>query len=149
NDIRLDRLLPARPTSAARAPSMGPIKVALVAAATPERFSRAPLDLAALDALDADLKLTANSVSHGGLGLASARLAATLKDRVLTLTELVGRSFDGGLELRGTLDATAVPRLEGRLAVEEANLADLLAQAAGVDTVSGTVSLSADLSATG
>ena len=136
-------------TSRRRAPAS---PAALGAAARPGkggRWDRKPLDLSALGAVDADIRLKAEAVAIDDFRIERLDLAATLADRVLSLTRLQGALFGGRLALDGTLDARKTPAVSFRVKIERAAVEAALLQAAGLDVLGGRLDLAADLRAKG
>ncbi len=151
-DIALDPFLPAgAPRRADAAPAGLPVVPAAyqVAQAAPERWSRAPLDLAALGAMDADVTLDAKALSWKNVRVDNPHAEATLADRVLSLAKLTGKSFDGTFDMTGRLDARATPALTAAIAVAKANVAKALFQAARLDLAAGTLDLDAKFAGQG
>src|SRR3546814_15477018 len=65
--------------------------------ASRERWSRKPLDLAALRAIDADVKLVAKALVADKLRLTNARLEAVLADGLLELKRFTADGYGGAL----------------------------------------------------
>lgn len=112
-------------------------------------FSRERLDLSILHALDAAVTLEAESLSAGTVRIDEPRIAATLDDRVLTVTRAEGMLYNGAASFNGTLDGTATPEISGKLTVRRADLQEALQRTAGFDFASGEVDLDLDLKGAG
>lgn len=149
-EIDLNRLLPpdaAQRSGAAGAPrGAGAIVGAPAAAArravarTPgRRFSRAPLDLSALDVMNADIKLGAKALMWQSFRVDDPQIAATLQDKVLTVSRLAGRMFDGGFDMTGRIGGAATPIVESTIRVTRASIGKALFQAANFDIAKGVL----------
>lgn len=147
-DITVDDFLPARTGPAA--PEAAPRPGAAPAPTAPRQgFSHEPLDLSALGSMDADIKMTANSISYQNIKVDQPRLVATLAGKVLTLSELTGKMFDGAFDLKAQLDGKAVPALDGSVKVAKANVGKALFQTANFDIAGGVLDFDAAVKARG
>ena len=82
-------------------------------------WSAAPLGLRALRRVDGALTLRASALRlDGSAPLSDARVAATLDDGVLDVAEFAGRLGGGTLAARGTLDASATPRVSAAIGLD-------------------------------
>ncbi len=113
------------------------------------RFSGDPVDLSALAALDADISLSARSLTYRNFRVDRPVIKAVLNDRVFTVNRLAGRMFDGSFNLTGALDATGVPRIEGRVKVDKANVGKALFEAAQFDILGGVLDFDLAVKAAG
>lgn len=106
--LTVHRYLPAEQQAWLGVPGLVPAAtgapVQLAAAA--ERWSREPLDLAALRAVDMALTLSADSLIYETYSLAGADLEARLAAGRLEVPRLNGSLFGGGLVSTATLDAS-------------------------------------------
>ena len=121
-----------------------------VPAAAP--FSNQPFDMSALAplaALDADLSLTAKALVYRNFRVDKPNIKAVLVDRVMTVSRLAGRMFDGAFELAGTLDANGPPRLDGTVKVTKAKVGKALFQAAQFDILGGDLDFDMAVKAAG
>ncbi len=78
------------------------------------RHSKAPINLAFMKSVDADVDITAPAISKAPWRLENASLRATLKSGVLTIARLAGGIYGGTVEIAGTassLNATFDARL--------------------------------------
>ncbi len=156
-DIALDPFLPAatprRADAAPATPDGTPVVPAAIQLAQAGNgaghWSRAPLDLAALGSLDANITLDAKSLAWKNVKIDAPHAEATLADRVLTLAKLTGKSFDGTFDMAGRLDARAAPALTATIAVAKANVAKALFDAARLDLAGGTMNFDAKLAGQG
>ena len=107
------------------------------------------IDLSALRSVDADLRLAADSLDIGGLPFADADLRLMLDDGTLEVAALTGRLFGGAAAARGRLAAGAVPRLDGTISVDGADVAAALAHLAGTGSMTGVVDFEMRFAAAG
>ncbi len=136
-------------TSTAPSVDTATAPTAEAATETQERWSRDPIDLAAMRAYDADIKLSADALSVSGYRFENANLALTLVDGLLDVSRLTGQAFDGDIDLRAKLDGRAVPAMSLAFDVQGANIEALLQQAAQVDNITGIVDLNANVEGSG
>lgn len=132
---------PLPPAAAARAP--------LLHTAAAERWSKEALDLSALQAIDADVKLKANAVNYQAYRVENVDLAATLADGVLRMNQLTGTLFGGALRANGTVTTAGVPKVESQVALSGADVGRALAAVAGKQIATGTMEVNADLTTNG
>ncbi|MCP5370766.1 MAG: AsmA family protein [Hyphomicrobiales bacterium] len=125
------------------------LRVRTAAGPARERWSRDPIDLAALRAVDADLTLRSPLLTYGPYLLGDADVAARLDAGVLRAERLNGKLFDGALRADAVLDARAAPRLDARLHLARGSLAAVLETFGDAGAASGTVDLNADLASDG
>jgi hypothetical protein len=71
----------------------------------PRATTGKPIDLAALRAFDATVKLETSAVEVASLKIAYADLEATLRGGICTITKLTGQFYGGAVDFSGTLDA--------------------------------------------
>ncbi len=88
----------------------------LSAAAVSSRWSKAPIDLAALNALDAAVTVTSPKVTVEGAVLENADLGAAVDGGVLTVEHLTGRLFGGMLTAKATATAAGQMSAAGQIA---------------------------------
>ncbi len=117
-------------------------------AAGGEQWSRAPLDLGFLKAFDADVTIAGNTLTWGRWRLAEPAARLGLRDAVLEVRQLAGKLFGGALATSGTIDASAVPSLDLKLSLKDADLKQALTDA-GVSMIDGSFDVDSALAATG
>ncbi|MHA1107813.1 MAG: AsmA family protein, partial [Alphaproteobacteria bacterium] len=103
------------------------------------RFSVKPFDMSSLAAMDADIALSARALTYRQFRIDRPVIKALLTDRVLTISKLAGRMFDGAFDLTGTLDAKGRPALDGRVKVDKANIGKALFEAGQFDIMGGVM----------
>jgi uncharacterized protein involved in outer membrane biogenesis len=158
-DWVIDRLLSQRQTAlngrAAEGAARGTgVVLAALAAPAPAPgeaapWPRAPLKLAFLRPADVTLKLAVHSLSYAGWRIDAPVVSASVKDGVLSLASLAGRTLDGSIAASGTLDARAVPSFQGRLTLKDADLKSALSSAGGAAWLNGRFDVDATLSSNG
>ncbi|MCH8000193.1 MAG: AsmA family protein [Proteobacteria bacterium] len=113
------------------------------------RWSNEPIDVSALNQVNAEIKLTSKAWLLDKLRLDNAVIEASLVDGVLDLRKLNATVYGGALSVIGKVDARKT--LEAGLAVTaiELDLARLLRDLAESDRVSGPLSVNASLSTRG
>ncbi len=118
-------------------------------AARKGRWSTEPIDLSALNAVNAEVKLKSKALLFDKMRLDNAVIDVVLTDGLLELRKVSGTIFGGALLVTGRIDAR--DRLQAGLAVNaiEINLAQLLKAVAQSGRVSGPLDLSASLSSEG
>ncbi|MGF1629698.1 MAG: AsmA family protein [Kiloniellaceae bacterium] len=117
-----------------------------------ERWSRKPLDLAALRAVDAVVKLNAKAIRTDKLHLTTAVLEAELDDGLLDLRRFTADGYGGGLSVSGKADARdAVAGLQVAVEVtaRDVELKGLLGALADTDRFSGPMTLESSLTTRG
>lgn len=122
------------------------------ASAAGGRWSRQPLDLAAFRTLDAEVKLSAATLTTDKLRLANARLEATLVDGLLEVSRFAADAYGGALAASGRADArdaSAGLQVAADVKAEKVALEGLLRDLAGSDRFSGPVSLESRLATRG
>jgi len=104
-----------------------------------DRWSREALDLSGLRALDAAIKLSAESLSLADHRFDGAELALALDNGTLEIKSLTGRLFDGDASISGQLIAAAVPRARLSVEIDGADVSQALGRWAGIDAVTGLI----------
>ncbi len=158
SEIIADLFLPV-PKDAARAADepgaagAGPAPEAGRLSAPAERWSREPVDLAALKLFDADVKLESVALGYRDFRVEKPRMDVSLANGVLDVGRIEGAMFDGTFAFTGRLSApqTAGGAADASLTLEVAgaNLRKALFNAADVDGLDGTVTLTMELASAG
>jgi uncharacterized protein involved in outer membrane biogenesis len=107
-----------------------------------ERWSRAPIDLSALHAVDAKLRLAADAMKIGKHRFEAVSLALKLTDGALEIDELAGRLYGAPISLTARLADENPPTAAVAFSLDGADLRALLIDDAGADAVSGRLDLS-------
>lgn len=121
------------------------------AQAAAPRWSTEPLEITGLDAVDADLSLTAGALSYEGWRLRDAALTATLAAGRLDVPALTGVLFGGPLTASGTIAPAAdgAVTLTLATALENMDLSTALDSVAGEPAARGRMDMRIDVAATG
>ena len=117
--------------------------------ATTPRWSSEPFDLAALQALDAEVAITAPGLSYTGYDVDQPQIMVTLDDGTLALKQLSGKAFDGDFSISAELDGSDNAATKILLSITGADAAKLAAatksgrdaQRTGSDVVGGVLEL--------
>ncbi|MCW9034752.1 MAG: AsmA family protein [Rhodospirillales bacterium] len=113
------------------------------------RWSTAPLSLAGLHQVNADVKINAQSLAYDKYKVMGAKLAVTLKDGVLDVKQLTGSLFKGQLEGTAQLSAVAQPTFTSTLSLKEGDILSAVRAVTGKDLASGSMSFATELQTTG
>ncbi len=119
------------------------------AAGRGRRWSRDPIDLSVLRAVDAEVTVKAAALTHGNWQIDRANLEASLNDGLLDLERFTGSLHGGSVQLAGKLDARGNLQAGFALTAIEVDFGALLRAQAGFDRLSGPVSLNANFTAEG
>lgn len=140
----------------ASAPSTAPAAPGPQAAAPPNppaaagQWSDAPIDLAALKAIDADLTIAAAGIRYGKIEIGKSALAIAMHGGKLSLAlnelQLYGGNGKGQVVVDGS---GAVPALNLSFALNGIQAQPLLSAAISLDRVTGTGQLNLDLASRG
>ena len=114
-----------------------------------DRWSREPIDVSGLNAVNAEVKLNAEALLLENARIDRVAVEVSLVDGLLDLRKFNGTIYGGALAITGKVDARKT--LEAGLAVTaiDLDLARLLHDLAQSDRVSGPLSFSASLSTRG
>ncbi len=154
-DWALDRLLSARQSAAldqgfAGGTAMPGLLLAAARAPPPAGgWSDEPVDFSLLRRADLSLKLAAHSLAYGAWRVDTPSLTLSLKDGALLLQQLTGKLLGGSVEASGSADAAAMPALQGRLALTDADLKQALTSAGGGGIIDGRFDMDARLASAG
>lgn len=135
--------LPSRP--------VGPASAVRPVQAGAQRWSREPLDLEWLDAVNLDLALTAQTLSFERWQLAGADIAARLAEGALTIPKADGTLFGGPLTLTATVARTpeGAASLAVQSSVRQMDVGAALEALQGERAARGRMNFTADVTATG
>ncbi len=114
-----------------------------------DRWSKAPLDLSALLANDADVKLRAASFQQGRWLVSRPDMAATLADGTLSLTKFAGQVYGGTVEMTGRLVAKGVPHARFDLKAQNVNVGQAIDSGGAVRLVGGRAQADIAIETTG
>ncbi|WP_413205712.1 AsmA family protein [Rhodospirillum sp. A1_3_36] len=105
-------------------------------------WSSDPIDLSVLDALDADVTLKADSLTHDGWSLQNADIKAVAREGVLDLSRLNGQMFGGALAGKGRVVGGAAPTYDLDLNLKDLQVAQYLSLFGGAAGAQGVGDLS-------
>jgi len=118
--------------------------------ASSEGWSDAPLDLAGLKAVDADITLKTNALTLGAITLQDLDVAANLDGgnlkADLTKAQIFGGAWRGGL---GVNASGETPSISLDMSGQSVAIQSLLSTFAGIDSVSGAGGVSVDVTSSG
>ena len=106
-----------------------------------ERWSDEPIDLALLDQLSGTLALDAEALVLGPHRIEQAVIDLAAAEGTLTLRSLKGRLFGGALKADGSLAGGAVPAGQAAVRLVDADIGEILREAAGGRAVSGNATI--------
>jgi hypothetical protein len=110
----------------------------------------APLPVALLDAVDAEVTMTVASLLTAGLEVERIKAEIVLKDRVLTVSDIAGHMDGGTIGGSVRVDATtANPQVVVAGALADAELGTILEKLSGKNALEATGTVTASLTATG
>ncbi len=118
-------------------------------AAASARWSAEPIDLTALQAFDAELKLKAASVKYTDATLLQAVSEATITDGVLRVNSLTGKLFGGDFKGIATIRSAPKPAVTGSVSLAAADFGALEKALRGERLASGNVGFRVTFSTTG
>lgn len=147
---RSGRLLPGGPlVPPTAAPQAAPVVPAALVGAGTSPFSREPLDLGVLNAVDARLSLRAQTVTAKAWRLDNAVMQAVVQNGTATVDRLTGRLLGGELTASAKLSAGATPALSGQLHIAGADLGAARLAAAGMSVTHGRLDAEAKFTTAG
>jgi uncharacterized protein involved in outer membrane biogenesis len=114
-----------------------------------ERWSRDAIDLDALQAVDADIKLAAKRLVFQRYPFVEPSLHMTVKGGVMQVKELTGRLFKGKVGLRANLSSRPLPALGLSLQLHGADINQAMRTALEMDQVTGTLDFTGEFQTTG
>nr|WP_321441471.1 AsmA family protein [uncultured Hyphomonas sp.] len=113
-------------------------------------WSKEPLDLAGLNAVDANLKIKTTTLTLGNVVLKDARLDVVLKNGKLKADLPAFNAFGGSWGGKMSLDASAAkPALSLDMTGDSVGVSSLLGTLAGFDKLTGTGSFAVSATSTG
>lgn len=119
------------------------------------RWSRDPINVAWMNAFDADLKLNAKSLTYGTWNLSNPNMAFTLKNGTLDLTDLKSGLYGGTMAMTGKVVAPAQAgqalSLSGKTNLTGVSLESFIGSFSGSKLVrgKGRINLTSDITASG
>lgn len=114
-----------------------------------ERWSREPLDLAGLHAIDFKALIASQALVFRNYRFEEVTLRVALADGVLDVEELSGRLYGAPTTIRARLAATLPPTLDVSFTLQGADLRALMIDAADTDAISGLLDLAGQFDSRG
>jgi uncharacterized protein involved in outer membrane biogenesis len=114
-----------------------------------DRWSKEPLDLSALDSMDADVTAKAQHFVMNDTKIDNLDAHVVLKNGTLVIDKFTGNTFGGAVDLAGTLAGHGTPTFQGRLAGTNLSSSQLMGTGLLADRITGPVSVTTDLNAAG
>lgn len=147
---RSGRLLPGGPMlPPTLAPQPQAILPAALVGAGASPFSREPLELSALNAVDGRLTLRAQTVTAKAWRLDNALLQAAVQGGTATVERLTGKLLNGELSATAKLSAGATPALSGHFTILGADLGAARLGGGGMTVTQGRLDAEARFTTTG
>ncbi len=116
------RLVPASWGGTPQPRSRPNVQIRMAANVPHQRWSREPMDLSALKAMDATLTLKSDGIVHDRIVLEDVDAVAKLAGGVLTAEPLTGLLFRGPFQANLRFDANGTPSVDGAVSVKNADL---------------------------
>lgn len=117
-----------------------------------ERWSKDPIDAQALHALNADLTISAASITYGPWPLVAPEMKIALKDGVLNVSDMKAGLFEGALAMNATVESAAQPRqpvhIASKASLNGVSLAQLIRALAGSQMIDASGKVNGDLDIT-
>ncbi len=114
------------------------------------KFSRTPIDVSALRSVNARIDLKSQALSFKPWRVDNAVGQIALRDGVLTVSQLAGRSFDGDFSLTGVLNAARLPAsLNASLKASQIDMGRLSRAMAQKDRFDGRMNFALDMTGAG
>lgn len=148
NEIVVDPFLPAKKAASLRpfddtpkiipagfqVPPQGSNDLFQLIANVHPRWSPAPIDLAGLGIIDADVTLTSPQITYNNYRLDNANVIAELKDKVLTVKDFTGSVFTGVFQSSAIVNAAgAQPQISGLITLGNMDIGQASKAAGGPD----------------
>lgn len=113
-------------------------------------WSDEPIDMSALGAIDADLRISAAALRLGDIEIGRSALAVTLKDALLSIDLSELQLYDGRAAGRLTINgASATPAIAAAFNIDNVAANPLLAAVAGFDWIEGRAKITGSLASRG
>ena len=113
------------------------------------RWSSNPIDLSMLQSADVALEIAARGIIYGAYTFSDPKLSLSVQEGVLSIDPLVGKLFDGDVNVRGRLRDGEIPSLELAVNLGDADLQRAIVDIVGLDAVAGRVGIESAVSARG
>ena len=134
SEIIVDLFLPRQESTA---PRQGASQQRSRSQLNDQRWSREPIDLTGMGAVDADVQLAAAGLVFQDYPFVKPKLTLKLVDGALTVKELTGQLFGGNVGLAAVLESRPVTSFALNAKLVGADIEQALKTAVGLDTVTG------------
>lgn len=148
-NLVIDGFLPREPQRGAATGGGGGSGGAQQRPSNDRRWSRAPLDLTGMAAVDADVTLGAEGLVFQRYPFTKPRVVMHLEGGALTIRELKGGLFGGNVGLSAVVESRPVTAFALNAKLVGADIEEALKTAAGLDTVTGRFSFDGSFRARG
>ena len=118
-------------------------------AAGADRWSREPIELGALRALDGEIDLAAVAIDYGDYHFVEPSLHLGLDGGVLTIDPLVGGLYGGTVKLRARIADAETPTIDLAFDLDSADILEALRANAGIDRVTGRFAMNGAVTSRG
>ncbi len=108
-----------------------------------QRWSREPIDMAALKSADGEFRIQSTAIRSGKIAITNAVIDASLLDGTLEIKSFTGRLFDGAFSAKGKVQTS--PAAEMALSLEQFDVNQALRGLADLDRATGRATLRATL----
>ncbi len=119
---------------------------------TAERWSKDTIDTAGLHAINADINLSASSITYGPWPLEAPRMKLALKDGVMEVTEMQAGLFEGQIAISSTVKSVDQPRqpihIAAKSSLSDVSVARLVKALAGSQMIDASGKVSTELEVT-
>jgi uncharacterized protein involved in outer membrane biogenesis len=153
SEIIVDLFLPPRPAGAGPRAAAGkpPAEKGVfnIEPAAGPRWSKEPLDLSGLNAVDGDVRLAAPAISYDKYRVVKPEAELALEAGTLEVRQLTGTMFQGAFDLKGRLAAAEPPTLAGTVMIANANIHEAVFVAGDVDVVEGRLNFDMEVTGAG
>ncbi len=113
-------------------------------------WSEEPLDLSALNAQNADVDFTAQSLIMPGQQIDDLVAKITIRNGLMDIQTLNGKIYGGGFDLSGTtVDGSATPKVDAKVKVQSIQIGQVLGGGIAGNQVKGPLSLNLNAAGTG
>ncbi|MEM7569282.1 MAG: AsmA family protein [Pseudomonadota bacterium] len=120
-----------------------------VASGTGQRWSKEPLDLAALESIDGVVTLDLDRLTWQTYELKNVRASVASEGKTLRIALDRALLFDGPASLAINLDGSSIPALSTELALNNANVEKATQSSAAIAPLTGTLNLNGQFSGKG
>jgi uncharacterized protein involved in outer membrane biogenesis len=113
-------------------------------------FSRTPIDLSALRAIDGNIAIDSSAIILAPWRIDAAQVVLSLQGGLLTVARLNGRTFGGAVSASGTVDGSKnVPAFVVKLVADNVDMGGISRALAGGNRFDGTMDANFDVSGHG